>query len=62
MNNVPRRSDRFERHKEVTYETALYTCDNGMWTVIEITKRPILQTDSEGAARALIARLEKGKA
>lgn len=57
MTDVKRSSDRFKGHTKTTYKTALYTCDNGMWTVIEVTEKPIFQTASEGEALQLIKRL-----
>ena len=60
MAEFPRRSDKFDRRSETTYEKSLFSNDGGMWTVFEIVKRPILMTDSEPAANQLISRLAKG--
>lgn len=55
----PRRSNKFASHMSTEYTKALFSNDAGMWTVFEIVKRPILMTDSEGAADHLISRLKE---
>lgn len=57
----PRENRRMLDDVQVSYETALYAGDGGMWTVIEITKRPILKAPSQAAADRLIARLKGPK-
>jgi hypothetical protein len=40
------------------YDTALYSGDQGMWTVIEITKRQVAKVASQHAAEDLVRRLK----
>lgn len=40
------------------YDTALYSCDNGMWTIYEIVKRPIAKVASEAAANDFIRKMK----
>lgn len=61
MSDTPRQNDRLLNMVEVSYDTALLLNDNGMWTVFEVTKRPIAQAPSQTAANALIERLRGRK-
>ncbi|TGV15781.1 hypothetical protein EN816_00585 [Mesorhizobium sp. M8A.F.Ca.ET.173.01.1.1] len=58
MAETPRQNDRLLQMVETTYDTALFSLDNGMWTIFEIVKRPIAQAPSKPAADALIERLK----
>lgn len=58
MSDTPRQNDRLLKMVETTYDTALFSTDDGMWTIFEITKRPIAQAPSQPAANALIERLK----
>jgi len=42
-----------------TYDKALYSHDQGMWTVYEIVKRPVAKVASEAEANKLIKILER---
>jgi hypothetical protein len=57
-NSGPRRNERMFNDVTKTYDTALYSNDQGLWTVYEIVKRPIAKVAHEGAALDLIKRLE----
>lgn len=59
MSDEPIKNDRLLKMEERTFETCLFSCDDGMWTIFEIVKRPIAQAPSEGLANNLIARLKR---
>lgn len=59
MSEEPRKNDRLLRMEDRSFDVSLFSGDKGMWTVFEITKRPIAQAPSESLARNLIARLER---
>lgn len=58
MAEEPRENRRMLDSVETTYETALYMGDSGMWTVIEITRRPILKAPSQQRANQIIEKLK----
>lgn len=58
MAEEPRENRKMLDAGETSYETALYVGDNGMWTVIEITRRPILKAPSQYLANTIIAKLK----
>lgn len=57
MTEVKRSSDRFKGHTKTTYKTALFSVDDGMWTVIEVTEKPILMAPSRHEAEAIVKRM-----
>ena len=59
--DVPRENKRMLEAVEVSYDTALYSNDEGMWTVIEITRRPILKAPSQADAHRIITQLQRAK-
>ena len=58
MADVPRSNEAMIKAVTKEYDTALYSGDQGMWTVIEITRRPIAKVASQSAAEDIIRRLK----
>lgn len=54
----PRSNAKMLRDVTKTYETTLYTLDDGMWTIYEITKRAVAKAPSEHEANQLIKAME----
>lgn len=59
MTGTVRHNARLLAMEERSFDKALYSGDDGMWTIFEIIKRPIAQAPSEALANNLIARLER---
>ena len=59
MSDEPRECRRMLDNVDVSHEVTQYLGDNGMWTVIEITKRQLLKAPSRNAAEALVVRLKQ---
>lgn len=57
MSEGPRQNERLLAMEERSFDTALFSGDDGMWTIFEIVKRPIAQAPSEGAASRIIRAL-----
>ena len=58
MSDEPRKNDRLINMEERSFDVALFSGDNGMWTVFESIKRPIAQAPSEFMALKLIERIK----
>lgn len=55
----PRSNARMLNDVTKTYDTALYSNDDGMWTVYEIVKRPVAKVASRADADRLIGILKR---
>ena len=58
MTDAPRSNQAMIKAVTEEYEAALFSNDHGMWTVIEITKRPLAKVASQAEAADLIRRLK----
>jgi len=55
----PRCNARMLNDVTKTYDTALYSNDDGMWTVFEIVKRPVAKVACKADADSLIGILKR---
>lgn len=60
MADGPRENKAMLEKVTTNYEVALFTGDNGMWTVIETTERQIFKAPSQAVANQIIAKLKAG--
>lgn len=53
----PNKAASMKADKTISYQTARYTGDDGLWTVIEVTEEPILLAPTEYQAGQIIKAL-----
>jgi hypothetical protein len=57
LSDIKRHSDKFKGQTKTTYRLALFSGDDGMWTVIEVTEKPVFMAPSQHAAEDIIKRM-----
>lgn len=57
LSSLPNKAASMQADKTVSYRTARYTGDDGLWTVIKVTEEPILLAPSEWQADQIIKAL-----